>query len=228
MMQLSQQHFDKAVRLPLRPARAPEPVRGRIRAVVITAAAHVLVVAALVAGIQTRAIRQPPPATVHIDFKGARAQELPPPPPEPVLSAPPMVSAPLPEVVIAAPPVNTIAAAAPAPVTSPVPAPLPSKAIPAWQGLLLGRLERAKRFPESARFRRQQGMVLLRFTMDRAGTVVSARIEKSSGYEALDEETLALVRRAQPLPRPPAEVPGATIELVVPVEFFLNRQRVNG
>ena len=30
---------------------------------------------------------------------------------------------------------------------------------------------------------------------------------------------------AQPLPKPPAEFPGNSIELVVPVEFFLNKFR---
>jgi protein TonB len=51
--------------------------------------------------------------------------------------------------------------------------------------------------------------------------VLSARIEKSSGVESLDQETLALIQRAQPLPKPPAEMPGNPIELVVPIEFSL-------
>jgi protein TonB len=57
--------------------------------------------------------------------------------------------------------------------------------------------------------------------MDRQGHVLSAQIAKSSGYESLDDETLALVHRAEPLPPPPAEVPGETLSLTVPVQFFL-------
>ncbi len=60
--------------------------------------------------------------------------------------------------------------------------------------------------------------------MDRDGKVLSARIEKSSGYDLLDEETLALIERAQPLPKPPPDVAGNPIELVVPIEFFLHRR----
>lgn len=48
-------------------------------------------------------------------------------------------------------------------------------------------------------------------------------IERSAGYALLDDETLALIDRAQPLPRPPAEIRGEVLKFVVPVEFFLRR-----
>jgi len=41
----------------------------------------------------------------------------------------------------------------------------------------------------------------------------------------LDQETLALVARAQPLPKPPPEVASDRIELVVPIAFSLHAQR---
>ena len=49
--------------------------------------------------------------------------------------------------------------------------------------------------------RGQHGTAELRFTVDRSGHVLSARIERGSGHPLLDEETLALIQRAQPLPR---------------------------
>ena len=48
-------------------------------------------------------------------------------------------------------------------------------------------------------------------------------INKSSGFELLDDEVLALIQRAQPLPTPPPEIPGAVVDLVVPVAFSLKR-----
>ncbi len=57
--------------------------------------------------------------------------------------------------------------------------------------------------------------------MDRAGNVLSARLERSCGYVELDREAVALAKRAEPLPRPPAEIEGQTVELVVPIEFHL-------
>ena len=101
------------------------------------------------------------------------------------------------------------------------PAPVPSAGKVTWQGLVLGRLEKFKRYPGGAQSRRQQGAPYIRFVMDRNGKVVSSRLERSSGFPALDEEAVALPKRAQPLPKPPADVTGDTIELVVPVQFFM-------
>ncbi|WP_415443524.1 energy transducer TonB family protein [Acetobacter fabarum] len=92
-----------------------------------------------------------------------------------------------------------------------------------WQGLLLGRLEKYKRYPAQAQANAQQGTALLTFTMDRKGRVLSARLAGSSGHALLDAETLALVHRAEPLPSPPESVQGERITLTVPVEFDLKQ-----
>ncbi len=86
---------------------------------------------------------------------------------------------------------------------------------------LLTHLEQQKRYPRSAQMRREQGVVYLRFTMDRTGRLLSARIERSSGHADLDEEVLALIKRAEPLPPFPASMPQAQLELVAPFQFFL-------
>lgn len=125
----------------------------------------------------------------------------------PATTAPPEVQA---------PPAPTVAAPAPGLAAAPS-----TNAIPNWQGMLLGRLEQFKRYPAIAQMNREQGVAYLRFTMDRKGKVLSASIDKSSGFSLLDEETLALIHRAEPLPPPPPEVTGDLIELVVPVQFFL-------
>lgn len=101
------------------------------------------------------------------------------------------------------------------------PAPQISTGKPTWEGLVLGALSKVKRYPREASFRRQKGVPYVRFVMDRDGKVLSVRLERSSGFRALDEEAIALPSRAQPLPKPPTDVPGDTIELVVPIEFFL-------
>jgi protein TonB len=128
-------------------------------------------------------------------------------PPAPATMAPPAVRT---------PPAPTVAAPASGLAVAPS-----TNAVPTWQGLLPGRLEQFKRYPSVAELRRQQGVADLRFTMDRKGKVLSASIEKSSGFDALDEETVALIHRDEPLPAPPPEVTGDPIELVVPVQFFL-------
>lgn len=96
-------------------------------------------------------------------------------------------------------------------------------AIPSWQNSLMLKLNEAKRYPTRARRYRQEGVVYLRFTMDREGNVLAKSIEQSAGHPLLDDETLELIDRAQPLPEPPTEMQGEILEFVVPVEFFLNR-----
>jgi len=85
-----------------------------------------------------------------------------------------------------------------------------------WQSRLLAHLERRKRYPSSARSRGEQGTAYVRFRIDDAGNVVSASLARSSGFPALDEEVVAMVRRASPVPAPP---PGVNRSITVPVRF---------
>lgn len=101
------------------------------------------------------------------------------------------------------------------------PAPQVSMGKPTWEGMVLAALNKAKRYPREAQRTRQQGIPYIRFVMDREGRVLSVRLERSSGVGILDKEALALPKRASPLPKPPEGVGTETIELVVPIEFFL-------
>jgi len=96
-----------------------------------------------------------------------------------------------------------------------------SAAAMTFEQVLLGHLQRHKRYPLSARLRRQEGMPLVRFTMNRQGRVLHSRLERGSGFALLDAEAMALLERAQPLPPLPEHLPAAQLEIVVPIEFFL-------
>jgi protein TonB len=94
-----------------------------------------------------------------------------------------------------------------------------SDALPNWKSQLVARLERYKRYPSEAQSRGENGVAQLAFSIDRSGGVHNARIVHSSGSSLLDRETLALVERAQPMPPPPADIPGAQITVVVPIRY---------
>lgn len=93
-----------------------------------------------------------------------------------------------------------------------------------WQGLLLGHLEKYRRYPQLAERMHQEGVAYVRFSVDRRGNVSNPRIGRSSGHDALDQATLETIARATPIPPPPAEVSGDPVEVMVPVEFFINRR----
>jgi protein TonB len=93
---------------------------------------------------------------------------------------------------------------------------------PSWQTLLLKHLQQFKNYPSGARARSEQGIVLLAFSVDRSGHVLSRRIVTGSGHPDLDAEVLALVERAQPLPAFPASMAQAQLDLTVPIRFSLH------
>ena len=109
-----------------------------------------------------------------------------------------------------------------APKTAPA-SQMSSKGPDTWEGQVLAALNKHRRYPRISMMQRQQGVPYIRFVMDRAGKVISIRLERSSGFPDLDREALALPRRASPLPKPPSDKIGNTWELVVPVEFFMRR-----
>ena len=88
-------------------------------------------------------------------------------------------------------------------------------------GELLAWLAKYKRYPRKAKIRRQQGTAMLYFEMDRKGRVLSYELQESSGYRLLDQEALALIKRAEPLPAMPSSMTQAQLELVVPIRFNL-------
>ncbi|MBN9788222.1 energy transducer TonB [Pseudonocardia sp. TMWB2A] len=128
--------------------------------------------------------------------------------------------------------------AAPAPATPPAQAAPPSQSPPTaqaapsaerisgnkanWEGRLLAHLEQYRRYPARARAARQQGVVYIRFKMNRAGAVLSASIQRGSGFRTLDDAALETLQRAQPLPAIPNDMPDV-VTLTVPVEFSLRR-----
>jgi periplasmic protein TonB len=92
---------------------------------------------------------------------------------------------------------------------------------PSWQTLLLKHLQQFKNYPSGARARNEQGVVLLAFSIDRDGHVLSRHIVSGSGHADLDAEVLALVERAQPMPAFPASMTQAQLDLTVPIRFSL-------
>jgi protein TonB len=96
-----------------------------------------------------------------------------------------------------------------------------SNAIPSWRRQIVTRLERHKRYPAAAQSRHEHGTAQLAFRLDRQGRVIESHIVRSSGSSVLDQETLEIVRRAQPFPPIPTELAGPHVDLTVPIRFNL-------
>jgi protein TonB len=103
--------------------------------------------------------------------------------------------------------------------TAPPRAKTPPSSVVRWQSLLAAHIEHFKRYPAEARSRGDQGTVKIAFTIDHEGHLLASHIVQSSGSTALDEETLAMLTRAQPMPKPPANVLDSELSFMVPVRF---------
>ncbi|WP_029353922.1 TonB family protein [Bosea sp. 117] len=85
-----------------------------------------------------------------------------------------------------------------------------------WRSRLMAHLNRHKRYPSGEDGR---GRARVAFTIDRSGRVLSARLAGGSGNARFDDEAVAMVRRASPMPAPPPDIPGGSFSFTVPVDF---------
>lgn len=85
-----------------------------------------------------------------------------------------------------------------------------------WQSKVQAHLARRKGQLAKSRDKGVQGTVFVRFSIDTGGHVLSVSLSRSSGFPALDQDVLAMVRAASPVPAPPPDV---NRTLIVPFEF---------
>ena len=94
-------------------------------------------------------------------------------------------------------------------------------ALASYNQLVAAHLQRFKQYPSGSKAAGEQGTSRLNFTLGRNGQVLSSGLAGSSGHPALDGETLAMVRRAQPFPPIPPELKQASISFTMPVRFSI-------
>jgi protein TonB len=194
----------------------------------------------------------PPPAVEPPPPAEPQPPEPPPPPEPVATPEPPLRPTPPPEVVLPKPPPPRPVARPPRPhPTRPTPpaqpatasqtpqttssettptasaapvraAPAPNAAPATWQSALSAHLALFKRYPANARRRGEEGVAQVRFAMDHAGHVLSVTLVRGSGHTDLDQEALAWVQRAQPLPQPPPEMGQGPFDLMIPLRFELH------
>ena len=90
-----------------------------------------------------------------------------------------------------------------------------------FERVLFSHIARYQAYPNGARRDRLQGEVQVLFSMRRDGEVTDMEIATSSGYTALDEAALDTIRRAEPLPRIPADLPD-NLSVVIPIAFDMH------
>lgn len=209
----------------LRTEQKPVFDRGRIIGLAATVLIHVVGVAGVIfAGVTVQHAVAPPPIMISLD-QPKPVKPVDPPKPLP-LERPHVDTVIAPEINIAPETPTPSIQVQVAPTPPPPPAPPTPAAIGETQQSYLARLlaylNRFKHYPPQARSARITGVVMVHFVMDKTGRITTAEINKSSGKPVLDDEALALMQRAQPLPAIPPDFGKDTINAVVPIEFSLH------
>jgi protein TonB len=87
-----------------------------------------------------------------------------------------------------------------------------------FRGVLLAHIGKFQRYPDAARPQMLHGRVVLIFNIGPDGRVLNVRIETSSGSAILDAAAMDTLRRAEPLPTIPKELP-RRMEVMAPIVF---------
>ena len=162
-----------------------------------------------------------PAAETMIESKALPEPQKEKPPEEQKVEQPPDESPAIVPVPVAKPPEKIEETAPPAPHTAQQVKGGAPRIEASWQTSLVRQLQRYKRYPAAAQSRNEQGVVLLNFSIDRTGRVLAHSIARSSGYADLDNEVMAMITRAEPLPPFPASMPQPRLDLTVPIRFSL-------
>ena len=83
------------------------------------------------------------------------------------------------------------------------------------------KIERHKKYPETAKARQIEGFVTVRFVINPQGDILNVEIVKSSRQKSLDKAALKAIHAAAPFPRPPRHLFKGEIPLELTIAFEL-------
>ena len=92
-----------------------------------------------------------------------------------------------------------------------------------WQKELAAHFNKHKTYPADRSM--QNAEVLVSFVLDRTGHIVTAAIVKGSGDPSFDAAALAMLKRADPVPAPPALMADQGLAFSLPVIFQVKGKR---
>jgi len=91
------------------------------------------------------------------------------------------------------------------------------RAILTWQKELSAHFDRHKRYPADRS--NKSAEIVVTFALDRTGHILSSSVTRSSGDASFDEAALAMLKRSDPVPAPPALIADEGLSFTLPVIF---------
>lgn len=97
----------------------------------------------------------------------------------------------------------------------------PARNIRGYFGQISAWIDANKDYPTEVKKKRQQGTVVVRFTIGRDGQLLASTIKQSSGHVLLDQAALETLARAAPFPPIPEFLGRETLSIAVPIDYAL-------
>ena len=94
------------------------------------------------------------------------------------------------------------------------------KIIESYGALLTRHISAFKKYPRIAQRRIWEGDILLELTLNKNSKILNIKVINQSKYEVLNKEAVAMIERAQPLPKA-NNIKSETFKVFVPVAFKL-------
>ena len=95
----------------------------------------------------------------------------------------------------------------------------------AYLDLVARHTARYRFYPRISADNKQEGRVVTRVTIARDGRLIDVRIDKSSGWPAIDAAELETIRKSAPFPPVPGDMPGDPLILILPIHYDLTFSR---
>jgi TonB family protein len=90
-----------------------------------------------------------------------------------------------------------------------------------WQKELVSHFDRHKRYPADRSLKSAE--IVVGFVLDRTGHIVSSEIVTGSGDPSFDAAALSMLKRADPVPAPPALIADEGLSFSLPVFFRVKK-----
>jgi protein TonB len=120
-------------------------------------------------------------------------------------------------------PAAAVVAEAVRPAAAGVSMPAQSDLLASYRQRLTDLFARAHEYPRVAAMRGWEGEVRLRLKVARKGNLLGVHLDRSSGFDVLDQDALALLEGHGNLPPLPEALEGSEIQVIVPINYKLRK-----
>lgn len=103
----------------------------------------------------------------------------------------------------------------------------PSQTAEEWRAALVSHIQKFKKYPDESKKRGEYGLTVASFEIDRKGKLLRSKLIKRTCFDDLNDETIAMLKRAEPFPPVPETLKRERMNFSVPMRYSIGVVRPN-